>query len=160
MYSLTFRVRVTTPLQYGRNRTAHAACASILLPARGVDAGMRSVRVRHAWGVWWARWITAELCHAFPQCCHSNATRAPIANPPDSTQLGASPTTTLSYIRVRAIVWACGRGQSRTQTHRRAWPQYISRGLRLTRNVTRKRDKLWQPSHAFISCNCMQSTSL
>jgi len=37
-----------------------------------------------------------------------------------------------SYIRVRAIVWACGR----EQTHRRSWPQYISRGLRLTRNVT------------------------
>jgi len=29
MYSLTFRVRVTTPPEYGRNGTAHAACASI-----------------------------------------------------------------------------------------------------------------------------------
>jgi len=27
MYSLTFRVRVTTPTQYGRNGTAHAAGA-------------------------------------------------------------------------------------------------------------------------------------
>ena len=45
MYLLTFRV--STPLQhpqYGRNRTAHAAGASILSPARGVLAGMRSVR--------------------------------------------------------------------------------------------------------------------
>jgi len=42
MYSLTFRVRVTTPLQYGRNGTVHAAGASILSLARGVFAGMRS----------------------------------------------------------------------------------------------------------------------
>jgi len=42
MYSLTFRVRVTTPPQYGRNGTAHAAGASILSLARGVFAGMRS----------------------------------------------------------------------------------------------------------------------
>jgi len=76
-------------------------------------------------------------------CCHSNATRAPIANPPNSAQLGASPTTPPSYMRVRAIVQACGREQTltqtdthtHTQTHRRAWPQYISRRLRLTRNV-------------------------
>jgi len=37
MYSLTFRVRVITPPQYGRNGTAHAAGASILSPARGVS---------------------------------------------------------------------------------------------------------------------------
>jgi len=42
MYSLTFRVRVATPPQYGRNGTAHAAGASIFSPARGVFAGMRS----------------------------------------------------------------------------------------------------------------------
>jgi len=48
MYSLTFRVRVTTPPEYGRNGTAHAAGASILSPARGVFAGMCSVRVRWA----------------------------------------------------------------------------------------------------------------
>jgi len=47
---------------------------------------------------------------ALALCCHSNATRAPIANLPNSAQLGASPTTPPSYIRVRAIVWACGRG--------------------------------------------------
>jgi len=29
---------------------------------------------------------------------------------------GASPTTTPSYIRVRAVVWACGRGQTDTHT--------------------------------------------
>jgi len=66
MYSLAFRVRVTTPPQYGRNGTAHTAGGSILSPARGVFAGMRSVRVRHACGVRWAWRITAVLCHAFP----------------------------------------------------------------------------------------------
>jgi len=40
MYSLTFRVRVTTTPQYGRNGTAHAAGTSMLSPARGVFAGM------------------------------------------------------------------------------------------------------------------------
>ena len=46
---------------------------------------------------------------------------------------GASPTTPPSYIRVRAIMWACGRGQ----THR-----HISRGLRLTRNVIKGRQSM------------------
>jgi len=49
MYSLTFRVRVTTLPQYGRNGTAHAAGASILSLARGALDGMRS-----ACGVRWA----------------------------------------------------------------------------------------------------------
>jgi len=66
MYSLIFCVRVTRPPQYGRNGTAHAAGASILSAARGVFAGMRSVRVRHACGVRWAWRITTGLCHAFP----------------------------------------------------------------------------------------------
>jgi len=43
---------------------------------------------------------------------HSNATRAPIANPPNSAQLEAASTTPPSYIRVRAVVWAYGRGQT------------------------------------------------
>ena len=68
-------------------------------------------------------------------CCHSNATRAPIANPSNSAQLGGAPYDSPSYIRVRAVVWACGRGQTHRQTHRHAWPLYISRRLWLTRNV-------------------------
>ena len=52
----------------------------------------------------------------FVLCCHSNATRAPIANPPNSAQLGGIPTIPPSYVGVRAIVWACGRGQADTQT--------------------------------------------
>jgi len=50
MYPLTFRARFTTPLQHERKGTAHTAAASMLLPARGVFADMRSVRVRHACG--------------------------------------------------------------------------------------------------------------
>ena len=55
----------------------------------------------------------------FALCCHSNATRAPIANPPNSAQLGAVSTTPPSYIRVREVVWAYGRGQTDrlTDTH-------------------------------------------
>jgi len=69
-------------------------------------------------------------------CCHSNETRAPIADLPNSAQLGAPGLYhSWSYIRVRALVWECGEGQIHRQTHRRAWPLYISRRLRLTRNV-------------------------
>jgi len=45
-------------------------------------------------------------------CCHSNETRAPIANAPNSAQLEVTPT----YIRVRAVVSACGEGQTDTPT--------------------------------------------
>jgi len=92
MYSLTFRVRVTTPTEYGRNGTVHAAGSSMLSPVRGVFAGMRCVRVRHACGVRWAWRITAGFCISIVlPTCHSNATRAPIANPPNSAQLGDIP---------------------------------------------------------------------
>ena len=42
----------------------------------------------------------------------------------------ASPTIPSSYIRVRAVVWECGEGQTDTQTHRVGWPtpQYTSLG--------------------------------
>jgi len=55
-------------------------------------------------------------CEHFALCCRSNATRAPIANPPNSAQLGGIPYHSPSYIWVRAIVWACSRGQTDTQT--------------------------------------------
>jgi len=99
-YSLTFRVRVTTPPQYGRNGTAHAAGASMFSPARGVFAGLRNVRVRHACGVRWA-WRSVAIA---TQPVHRLQIRPIVQN------YGASPTTPPSYIRIRAIVWACGRG--------------------------------------------------
>ena len=44
--------------------------------------------------------------------------RALIANPPNSAQLGGTPPTIPpSYIRVRAVVWKCGEGQTHTHTH-------------------------------------------
>jgi len=56
-------------------------------------------------------------------CCHSNETRAPIANPPNSAQLEGTPTIRSSYIRVRVIVWDYDEGQTDKhtdrQTHRR-----------------------------------------
>jgi len=66
MYSLTFRVRVATPLQYGRNGTAHAAGASILSPARAVFTSMRSVRVRHAVGLTDYRWALRCISIVLP----------------------------------------------------------------------------------------------
>jgi len=47
---------------------------------------------------------------------------------------GASLITPPSYIRVRAIVWACSRGQTDRHTDARHH-KYISRRLRLTRSV-------------------------
>ena len=45
-----------------------------------------------------------------------NATRAPIANPPNNAQLGGIPYhVPPSYTRVNAIVWACGRRQTQTR---------------------------------------------
>ena len=72
---------------------------------------------------------------AFPLCCHSNDTRVPITNQPNSTQLGSTPTIPQRYIQVHAVVWKCGEGQTDTQTNRRPWPTYISLRLCFTRNV-------------------------
>jgi len=41
-------------------------------------------------------------------CCHSNKTRAPISNLPNSAQLRSTPYHSPSYIRVRAAVCAMG----------------------------------------------------
>jgi len=59
------------------------AGASILSLARGVCAGMRSACGRPG-GL-----PLGSTTHFY--CCHSNATRAPIANPPNSAQLGGIP---------------------------------------------------------------------
>ena len=44
--------------------------------------------------------------------------RPPIANPPNSAQLGGIPYHSPNYIRVHAIVWTCGRGHTHRQTDR------------------------------------------
>ena len=122
-------------------------------------------------------------------CCHSNETRAPIANPPNSAQLGESTTNfrsmsvvatwldglrchlvrrltsaqaTLldgnparlqarggstptfgtpgpyhapSYIRVRAVVWVCGEGQTDTHSHRQGRRSWWCRWCSCTTNI-------------------------
>ena len=91
MYSLTFRVRVGTPAQYGRNGTASLQITLHTQQPRRFYRWCVRACVRSACGVRCAWRITSGLCHAFPLCCHSNASRAPIANPPHSAQLGGSP---------------------------------------------------------------------
>jgi len=55
--------------------------------------------------------------------CHSNETSAPLANLPNSAQLGGTPTILPSYIWVYAVL-TCDDGHTDThtdrQTHRRA----------------------------------------
>jgi len=55
-------------------------------------------------------------------CCHGNENRAPIANPPHPTnaQLDGTPTIPLTYIRVRAVVWECGEGETDRHRHKTA----------------------------------------
>ena len=49
-------------------------------------------------------------------CCHSNETRVPIGNPPNSEQVDGIPCHSPSFIRVRAVVSECGEGQTDTGT--------------------------------------------
>jgi len=49
-------------------------------------------------------------------CCCSSETRAPIENPPNRHQLDGTPTIPPSYIRVHAVVWECGEGQTDRHT--------------------------------------------
>jgi len=54
-----------------------------------------------------------------PLCCNNNETRAPIASPLNSAQLGGTPyhsPNSSSYIQVRAAVRECGEGQTDIQT--------------------------------------------
>jgi len=54
-------------------------------------------------------------------CCHSNETRAPIANPPNNAQLESTIYTNPNlYIRVPAVVWEMRRGWTDRQTDRLA----------------------------------------
>jgi len=54
-------------------------------PATRADPAQPAVRTMSSY-----RGIDASLELGFALCCHSNATRAPIANPPSSAQLGGS----------------------------------------------------------------------
>jgi len=58
---------------------------------------------------------------------HSNATRAPIANPPNSAQLGDIPSKHITSNSFKLHSGPCNsvdmRPRTDRQTHRRAWPQ-------------------------------------
>ena len=111
MHSLTFCIRIMLPERHQWKPAVQAAAVMLRTPPVDRQSPASSTRIpRRAFAL--CRHIAGwtQACN-----CHSNATHAPIANPPNSAQLGASPTTTSSYIRVRAVVWACGRGQTDTQ---------------------------------------------
>ena len=55
----------------------------------------------------------ADISHS-ALCCYSNKTRALIANPVNGAQPEGTPTIPPSYIRVRAVVWERGEGQTDT----------------------------------------------
>jgi len=115
MYSLTFCVRVTTPPQYGRNGMAHAAGASILSSVRGVFAARRT----HAYCVRRAAEPDGLPLGSATQIHSVAIATQPVHRlqiHPTVHNSGAFPTTPPSYILVRAIVWACGCGQTHRQT--------------------------------------------
>jgi len=103
MYSLRFCVRVMSPERHHWKPAVQAAAVMLRTPAVtcwSLTSNARTPRVN-----WGSRYIAI-------------ATGSPIANPPNSTQLlGAASTTPPSYIRVRAVLWAYGRGQTHTHTH-------------------------------------------
>jgi len=72
--------------------------------------------------------IDAEYNHSLrfrvPRCCHSNDTRAPIANPPNSARLEGTPILFLQVTSGSVKQWGMRRGTDRythKQTDRRPW---------------------------------------
>jgi len=133
MYSLTFCVRFLLPERHQwkaripdcRSNVQNApprrrpvaggpaapACRMRRAVLGAAPAAQPAVRTMSSY-----RGMDASLELGFASCCHNNATRAPIANPPNSAQLGDSLYHYPSYIRVRAVVSAYGRGQTDTQS--------------------------------------------
>jgi len=106
MYSLTFCVRVFSPERHHWKRAVQAAAVMLRTPPS--TASHRPAALAHPAERSYYVVISRdgrELVTRVVLCCHSNATRAPIANPPNSAQpWGIAYTTPPSYIRVRAIV--------------------------------------------------------
>ena len=138
-YSLTFCVRFLLPERHqwkpavqtaavvfrtprrrraGRARFPYAARgfwgAPRRRPAASADPAQPAVRTMSSY-----RGMDASLELEFALCCHSNATRAPIANPPNSAQLGGIP-----YHSPNLHPGPCDsvgmRPRTDRQTHRRA----------------------------------------
>ena len=120
MYSLTFRVRVATPAQYGRNGTASLQITSHTQQARRFYhwcvLACVCACVRSACGVRWACGLPLGSATHFHNVAIATHSVHRLQIRPIVHNLDSSPTTPPSYIRVRAIVWACGRGQTDRQT--------------------------------------------
>jgi len=78
MYSLTFCVRVTSPERHHWKLAVQAAAVMCNVENASVTCWSLISNVR----------TPRKL--GFALCCHSNATGAPIANPPNNAQLGGS----------------------------------------------------------------------
>ena len=141
MYSLTFCVRIMLPERHqwearspdcrsnvenappvtGKPATATSHIGRAILRTPPSPASHRlAARADHAQtAVRTVEWNGRKLVIGFALCCHSNATRAPIANPPNSAQLGGS----LYYppkLQPRPCSSVGVRPRTDRQTHRRA----------------------------------------
>jgi len=101
MYSLTFCIRVMSPERHHRNPAVQDA--TVMLTTPPVDGQSPASQPRQL-AIYDAQcWehlrhppvTNQQHAHTprklgFTLCCHSNATGAPIANPPNSAQLGGS----------------------------------------------------------------------
>jgi len=120
MYSLTFCVRVTLPERHRWKPAVQAAAVMLGTPPSTAShrPAARAHPAERSHYVVISRVGRKLVTIGFALCCHSNATRARIANPPNSAQLGGNLYHAPSYIRVRAVVWAYGRGQTDRHAHR------------------------------------------
>jgi len=130
MYSLAFCIRVMSPERHHWKPAVQATAVMLRVPP--ID-GQSLASQPHPLAICgtqcWERphhlpVTNQQRAHTprklgFALCCHSNATRALIANPPNSAQLGGSLYHAPSYIRVRAVVLAYGRGQTDRHTDAR-----------------------------------------
>ena len=145
MYSLTFCVRVMSPECHHWKPAVQAAAVMLRTPpvdgqSQASEPCPLAIYGAQCWECLRHPLVTnQQRVHTphklgFALCCHSNATRAPIANPPNSAQLGGN-----LYHAPKLHPGPCSnvgiRPRTITQTHRRAWPQYILRRLRLMQNV-------------------------
>ena len=101
MYSLTFCVRVTSPERHHWKPAVQATAVMLTTPPVDGQSPASEPRPLAIYGVQcWERLrhppvTNQQRAHTphklgFTLCCHNNATRAPVANPPNSAQLGGS----------------------------------------------------------------------
>ena len=92
-------------------------------------------------------------------CVFGNGTRAPIVNPPNNAHLEASIPFPPSYIRVHAVAWKCGDGQSQRHTD---GPGQCTFRLRYSSRETKQVEFVLnsvnpvnpRPANCFLRCVC------